>query len=63
MSAEHDPKDPRPIAPREPEAGECCGSDCNPCVYDRYLAALDRHEAALHAWEQRRIAKNVGASL
>lgn len=50
-----DPKancDSRPLPPREPEPDECCGSGCEPCVYDRYYEALDRYEAAIQAWLQ-----------
>jgi fucose permease len=45
--------DPRPVAPTPPEPEECCGSGCDPCVFDRYGDALDRHRAALKAWEAR----------
>jgi len=47
------PNDPRPEPPREPEAWECCGSGCDPCVYDRYWDALYRYEEELAAWTQR----------
>lgn len=59
MSDQFDPSDPRPTAPREPETGECCGSGCDPCVYDRYGEAMDRYDAALRAWEHRQAAKSV----
>ena len=49
--------DLKPEAPREPEPWECCGSGCEPCVYDHYWEALDRYERALEAWESRRTAK------
>ncbi len=45
--------DPRPLPPREPELNECCGSGCEPCVFDRYHAALERYEEALAAWQAR----------
>lgn len=45
--------DPRPEPPREPEAGECCQSGCDPCVFDRYWEALERYERALHEWNLR----------
>jgi len=45
--------DPPPESPRAPEAGECCQSGCEPCVYDLYWEALDRYEVALEAWKKR----------
>ncbi|HEV2007694.1 MAG TPA: oxidoreductase-like domain-containing protein [Burkholderiales bacterium] len=46
--------DPRPVAPPKPQAGECCESGCDPCVYDRYWDALERYERALADRETRR---------
>jgi hypothetical protein len=45
--------DPRPMPPREPGIEECCGSGCEPCVFDRYNEALERYHDALAAWLQR----------
>jgi len=45
--------DPEPVPPREPEAIECCGSGCVPCVYDLYWEAVARYEAELEAWQAR----------
>lgn len=45
--------DPRPEPPRPPEAGECCQSGCDPCVFDRYWETLERYECALHEWNLR----------
>ena len=50
MSADDDP---RPEPPREPDLEECCGSGCDPCVFDRYQAALDRFRTELDAWLER----------
>ena len=52
MTSGPDP-DPRPLPPREPELDECCGSGCEPCVFDRYHDAMDRYRDALAAWEKR----------
>lgn len=41
----------KPQPPREPDPLECCGSGCDPCVYDLYWDALARYEKALLAWE------------
>lgn len=45
--------DPMPLPPRQPELDECCGSGCDPCVFDIYDAALERYEQALRAWRER----------
>lgn len=42
-----------PLPPRQPELDECCGSGCDPCVFDIYDAALERYEQALRAWRER----------
>ena len=46
-----DAADSPPVMPLEPEAGACCQSGCDPCVYDHYWAAVDRYEQALADWE------------
>jgi hypothetical protein len=49
-----DPEDdPRPEPPERPLPEDCCQSGCNPCVFDLYDDALERYEAALHAWRAR----------
>ena len=45
--------DPRPIAPAEPDAADCCGEGCVRCVYDNYDAAVERYEVALERWNVR----------
>ena len=45
--------DPRPVAPREPELEECCGTGCVMCVFDAYQIALENHQAALLAGQAR----------
>lgn len=45
--------DPRPLPPPAPGLDDCCRSNCTPCVFDLYEAALERYEAALKAWEAR----------
>jgi hypothetical protein len=42
-----------PVPPREPEAIECCGSGCAPCVYDVYWEAVARYETEREAWQAR----------
>ena len=45
--------DPRPMAPVEPDAGDCCGEGCVRCVYDVYDTAVERYQAALERWSAR----------
>ncbi|WP_373429586.1 MULTISPECIES: oxidoreductase-like domain-containing protein [Cupriavidus] len=47
------PDDPRPEPPERPADGECCGSGCDPCIFDYYYQELDRYREALRAWEAR----------
>ena len=46
--------DPRPVPPPRPSSTDCCRGGCDPCVFDLYDAALERYEAELAAWRQRR---------
>ncbi len=52
--------DPPPVPPEPPTSADCCRSGCDPCVFDLYDAALERYEAELAAWRERR-AKAAGA--
>jgi hypothetical protein len=47
------PDDPPPVRPVEPDAGDCCGEGCVPCIFDLYEQALDRYKEALAAWRER----------
>lgn len=31
-----------PPKPQKPSRYECCGSGCNPCVFDYYYSALEK---------------------
>ena len=53
MTASDTPDDPRPTPPVPPDDGACCGSGCDPCVYDLFDAERARYFAALRAWEER----------
>ena len=52
--------DPMPVPPTRPELEECCGTGCDPCIFDIYEAALERYRAALAAWEERHRAPRTG---
>lgn len=43
----------RPIEPTRPEPGECCGSGCDPCVFELYERAMEEYRSALAAWQAR----------
>jgi hypothetical protein len=45
--------DPPPEPPVRPDNDECCGGGCNPCIFDLYEEARERHAAALDAWRAR----------
>jgi hypothetical protein len=45
--------DPAPEAPEPPGDGMCCGSGCDPCVWDSYQQALTRYQHELAQWKTR----------
>ena len=53
MSTEHETDGPKlPPRPRQPEAEDCCGSGCDPCIFDLYEDALQRWEAQVERIRQ-----------
>lgn len=61
MSSEREPGLPAPPQPPEPE--DCCGSGCDPCVYELYDEALERWErrvARIRARREKRRADQGG---
>lgn len=42
-----------PLPPAQPDLGDCCGSGCNPCVFDLHDAAMERYREALRVWRER----------
>jgi mutator protein MutT len=47
--------DPMPLAPPQPDLEQCCGSGCEPCIFDVYDAAMERYRHALAAWHARHL--------
>jgi len=47
---DHDPKPQPPVAP---EASDCCGEGCVPCIHDIHEQAVERYREALAAWRAR----------
>lgn len=45
--------DSAPVPPVAPDLEACCGSGCDPCVFDVYEVARDRYLTALAAWQER----------
>jgi hypothetical protein len=41
-----------PLEPVPPVLADCCGSGCDPCVFDLYEAALERYRLALARWRK-----------
>ena len=54
------PADPAPLPPPVPEDGTCCGSGCDPCVWDWYQQERDRYLAELKDWQARQAARSDG---
>lgn len=54
--------DPPPVPPVPPDDNACCGSGCDPCIFDFYTEELQRYRAELQAWEERQRDKAPGGS-
>lgn len=57
MTEPDDVFDPEPEAPLPPEDGMCCGSGCEPCVWDTYNLELARYRERLAQWQAREAAR------
>ncbi|KMJ54181.1 oxidoreductase [Vogesella sp. EB] len=42
-----------PEAPEAPSDDMCCGSGCDPCVWDTYNAAVQLYRRQLADWQAR----------
>ncbi|MBF6990452.1 oxidoreductase [Cupriavidus sp. IK-TO18] len=47
------------MPPERPGDDECCGSGCDPCIFDFYYQELDRYREELRAWEARHAARHA----
>jgi hypothetical protein len=45
--------DPMPEPPERPGIDACCGSGCDPCIFDLHDRALERYREALREWRAR----------
>lgn len=45
--------DPMPQHPEPPDLNACCGSGCDPCIFDTHDLAMDEYSNALSAWRER----------
>ncbi|XZG68816.1 oxidoreductase-like domain-containing protein [Chitinibacteraceae bacterium HSL-7] len=50
MTEHNTESDPRPEAPHEPELEACCGSGCQPCIFDLYAEELHIYRRRLTEW-------------
>lgn len=48
--------DPMPQPPEAPDINACCGSGCDPCIFDAHDMAMDEYRQALRAWQARQAA-------
>ena len=54
MSVSHPPGyDPMPQPPSKADYDACCGSGCDPCIFDLYDQAMERYRKALEQWRGR----------
>jgi hypothetical protein len=48
-----DHEDPMPQQPEPPDINACCGSGCDPCIFDAHDMAMDAYRQAMKAWQLR----------
>jgi hypothetical protein len=58
-SPDHDHDDPMPQPPEAPDINACCGSGCDPCIFDAHDLAMDSYRQALKAWQARQLARTT----
>jgi hypothetical protein len=55
--------DPAPQPPEPPDDSACCGSGCDPCIWDWYQQERERYLAELKTWQARQAAHDDEAPL
>ena len=60
MSAATQPADPMPEPPLPPDEDACCGSGCDPCVWDLHERAMEKYRQALREWRARHPGDDAG---
>ncbi len=53
--------DPMPQPPEAPDINACCGSGCDPCIFDAHDMAMDEYRQDLRAWHERQAARAASA--
>ncbi|MBT9610773.1 MAG: hypothetical protein IV110_12115 [Aquabacterium sp.] len=48
-----------PLPPEAPDINACCGSGCDPCIFDTHDLAMADHRQALRAWQARQALKDT----
>ncbi|SCK17886.1 oxidoreductase-like domain-containing protein [Vogesella sp. LIG4] len=51
--------DPMPEAPEVPSDDMCCGSGCDPCIWDIYNAAVQDYRRKLADWQAREAVRHT----
>lgn len=54
--------DPAPVPPTAPDDSACCGSGCDPCIWDWYQQERERYRVELVAWQARQSAGQPSSS-
>lgn len=54
--------DPMPQPPEAPDINACCGSGCDPCIFDAHDMAMDEYRQALRAWRERQATRQGDAN-
>jgi hypothetical protein len=50
-----------PVEPQPPADNECCGSGCDPCVWDLYALEREKYRAAMRDWQARQAAAGAAS--
>lgn len=54
--------DPMPLPPEAPDINACCGSGCDPCIFDAHDMAMDEHRQRLRAWQARQAVRDAAST-